>query len=199
MAAAGTPDLVARMTRAAQLDVALYEEVEVDESATGQAALVVLLAGLASGFGHGLSQMIAGHGGAPLAVGMIGGGIAQLIGWVIWALLTYWIGTSLFKGTATPGEMLRTLGFAQSPGVLIALSFIPIVGWLIHVVVGIWMLMAGIIAIRQALDFTTEKAIYTVLIGWLVPFVLSLLFGAFIMTIVALIFGAAAIGGAVGR
>lgn len=199
MAAAGTPDLVARMTRAAQLDDTLYEEVEADENATGQAALVVLLVGMASGLGHGLSEMIHGHGAPPLIVGLIGGGLGQLFGWVVWAILTYWIGTSLFKGTATPGEMLRTLGFAQSPGVLIALSFIPILGWIIHAVVGVWMLIAGVIAVRQAMDFTTEKAIFTVLVGWLVPFILSLLLGTFIMGIVGLVFGAAALGGAVGR
>jgi hypothetical protein len=199
MAAAGTPELVARMTRAAQLDDTLYEEVEADESATGQAALVVLLVGMASGLGHGLYEMMHGHGAPPLIVGVIGGGLGQLIGWVVWAVLTYWIGTSLFKGTATPGEMLRTLGFAQSPGVLIALSFIPFLGWVIHAVVGVWMLIAGVIAVRQAMDFTTEKAIFTVLVGWLVPFILSLLLGAFIMGIVGLVFGAAALGGAVGR
>jgi hypothetical protein len=199
MAAAGTPDLVARMIRAAQLDVTLYEEVEADESASGQAALVVLLAGLASGFGHGLAEMLGGHGSTTLVVGMIGGGVGQLVAWVIWALLTYLIGTGLFKGTATPGEMLRTLGFAQSPGVLSALVFIPLLGWLISAVVGIWMLVAGVIAVRQALDFSTEKAILTVLIGWLVPFVLSLMFGAVILTLVGLIFGAAALGGAMGR
>jgi hypothetical protein len=199
MAAAGTPDLVARMTRAAQLDDTLYEEVEADESATGQAALVVLLAGMASGLGHGLSEMIQGHGAPPLIVGLIGGGLGQLIGWAIWAFLTYWIGTSLFKGTATPGEMLRTLGFAQSPGVLIALSFIPFLGWIIRAVVGVWMLVAGVIAVRQAMDFTTERAIFTVLVGWLVPFILSLLLGTFVAAIVGLVFGAAALGGAVGR
>jgi hypothetical protein len=199
MAAAGSSDLVARMTRAAQLDTSLYEEVEADESASGQAALVVVLVGMASGLGHGLWEMMQGHGSAALVVGAVGGAVGQLIGWVIWAFLTYWIGTSLFKGTATYGEMLRTLGFAQSPGVLIVLSFIPILGWVIHVVVAIWMLVAGIIAIRQALDFTTEKAIFTALIGWLVPFIISLVLGLSIGLIAALIFGAAAVGGAVGR
>jgi hypothetical protein len=83
--------------------------------------------------------------------------------------------------------------------VLIVLAFIPIVGWLIHVVVAIWMLIAGVIAVRQALDFSTERAIFTVLIGWLVPFIISLVLGISIGLIAALIFGAAAVGGAAGR
>jgi hypothetical protein len=196
--AAGTSDLVARMQRAARLDVALYEEVEADEGASGQAALVVLLVGMAGGLGEGLGQMRHGHGGAPLIVGVVAGGIGGLIGWVIWAVVTYFIGTALFRGTATPGEMLRTLGFAQSPGVLNALGFIPILGWLIHTVAAVWMLIAGIIAVRQALDFSTEKAVLTVVIGWLVPLIISLVLGVFIATLVGLIFGAAAVSGALG-
>ena len=135
MAATNTPDLAARMMRAAQLDVTLYEEVEADEGASGQAALVVLLVGMASGVGHGLGAMAQGHHTAPLIVGAIGGGLSGLLGWLVWAVLTYWIGTRLFGGTASIGEMLRTLGFAQSPGILMLFCFIPLLGWLIQAVV----------------------------------------------------------------
>src|SRR5262245_44219424 len=164
-----TSELIPRMKRAAALDVSRYEEVEHDEGLSGQAALVVLLAGMAGGFGEGLGHTIHGHGGPPLIVGMIAGGLGGLLGWVIWAALTYFIGTRLFGGTATPGEMMRTLGFAQSPAVLNALGFIPILGWLIRTAVAVWTLVAGVIAVRQALDVSTEKAIFTVAIGWLVP------------------------------
>ena len=86
-----------------------------------------------------------------------------------------------FGGTATPGELLRTIGFAQAPGVLNILAFIPVVGGLIGIITLIWSLVAGIIAVRQALDFDTGKAILTTVIGWvfllLVFFVLALLFG----------------------
>src|SRR5947209_18289815 len=130
MALGARSDLVSRMIRAAQLDVTLYEEVEADEGATGQAALVVLLIGMIAGLGSGLTR--AAHGqSAWLIGGIIFGGIAALLAWVIWAYIAYFVGTQLFGGTATPGEMLRTLGFAQSPGVLRILAFVPLLGWLV--------------------------------------------------------------------
>lgn len=154
---AASSSLTDRMIRAATLQVDVYEEVEHDESATGQAALVVAIVALASAIG-GIEGGISG---------IIGGLIAAVLGWLIWAGVTYLIGDKLLGGTATWGELLRTIGFAQSPGVLYVLAFIPLLGWLVRLVVAIWILVAGIIAIRQALDFGTGKAIVTALLGWL--------------------------------
>jgi hypothetical protein len=199
MAEAQRSTLTVRMIRAAQLDVTLFEEVEADETATGQAALVVLLVGMIGGFACALGQMEGHPHGSPIGapIGMIVGGIAALVGWWIWAMLTYWIGTRLFGGTATPGEMLRTLGFAQSPGLLTILAFIPLLHWPIHAVAWLWVLVAGVVAVRQALDFTTEKAILTVVIGWLVQIAFWIALVVFVLAaIVAVVAGAMAIGGA---
>jgi mannose/fructose/N-acetylgalactosamine-specific phosphotransferase system component IID len=106
-----------RLIRASRLDASLYEEVEGDQSATGQALAVVVLASLATGIG-------AGGGLRGLAIGLI----AWLLGWYLWSVLTYWIGTRLLpeSGTqATLGEMLRTIGFAQAPGILRVFGIIP--------------------------------------------------------------------------
>ncbi len=146
-----------RMIGAATLDVPTYEEVEHDTTATGQAAGVVGIVAVASAVGA------IGAGGA----GMVGGILSAFIGWLIWSAVTLVIGTKVFDGTADMGEMLRTLGFAQAPGVLNVLGFIPVLGWIVRLAVGIWMLVCGVIAVRQALDFTTGKAIGTVLLGWL--------------------------------
>ena len=115
----------------------------------------------------------AGRGGP----GIIGGLIGALLSWVIWAGLTYFIGDKVFGGTATWGELLRTLGFAQAPRVLLVFGIIPVFGWLVWVAVAIWVLVAGIIAIRQALDFSTQKALLTALIGWVIVMVISALLG----------------------
>ena len=150
-------DLVARMLGAAKLDVETFEEVEADETATGQAAAVVAMVAVASAIGSSDSGVVA----AAFAP------VAQIVGWLIWAGLTYSICDKIFGGTATWGELLRTLGFAQAPGLLLFFAFLPLVGSLVQVVVGFWMLAAGIIAIRQALDFSTGKAILTAVVGWL--------------------------------
>ena len=158
----GHRSIVDRMKGAAMLDIATYEEVEADTTATGQAAVVVAIVAVASAIGA------LRDGGASI----IGGLVAAFIGWLIWSGVTYLIGTRVFGGTATWGELLRTIGFAQSPGVLLVLGIIPVVGLLVRFAVWIWTLVAGIIAIRQALDFSTGKAILTALLGWLCMMVL---------------------------
>jgi hypothetical protein len=156
--------LVERMIGAAMLDISVYEEVEADQSATGQAAVVVAIVAVCAAIGSW------GHGNS----GVIGAVIGAFIGWLIMAALTYVIGTKLFKGTADMGEMLRTLGFAQSPGVIAILGIIPFLGRLIVFVVAIWQLVTAVVAIRQALDFDTGKAIATALISWIVVVVVTM-------------------------
>lgn len=149
--------MIDRMRRAALLDAHAYEDVEADTGATGQAAAVVALAAVSQGLGAAM------HGSA----GVVAGAVAALLGWVVWAGVTYVIGDKILGGTATWGELLRTLGFAQSPGVLGVLAIVPGFGGLVRLALAVWILIAGIIAIRQALDFSTGKAVLTAVIGWL--------------------------------
>jgi len=93
-------------------------------------------------------------------------------------LFAYWIGTTIFAGPeteATYGQLLRTLGFAHSPGFLRIFSFIPFIGGLISFAASVWFLVAGVIAVRQALDFTTLRAIGTCIIGWVLYMLLVFL------------------------
>jgi hypothetical protein len=180
--------LLQRMIRAARLDVALYEEVEADASLTRQAATVVAIVAVCQGLGSALAMVMAGaSSGIQLIPGLVFTLIGPFIGWVVWSYTAYWIGTRLFGGTATPGELLRTLGFAQTPLVLGLLSFIPMLGTLAGLIGGIWALAAGIVAIRQGLDFTTGKAVVTALAGgfiwWVVFVVLLQVFHLGVMTI----------------
>ena len=168
----GDSSIVNRMIRAARLDVSLYEEVEADRTATSQAAIVVAITAVAGAIGGALGGG-AGAGGA--VAGVVGGILWAFFYWVVWSYLTYFIGTRFFGGTATPGELLRTLGFASTPNVLQVLTFIPAVGWLVGLVASIWSLVAGVIAVRQALDFDTSKAILTTVIAWVIT-MLPLLF-----------------------
>jgi hypothetical protein len=163
-------DLVQRMLVAATLNIDTFEEVEADETATIQAAAVVAMVAVASAIGG------AGNENTSLFLAPV----AQIIGWLIWAGVTFLIGSKLFHGTATWGELLRTLGFAQSPGLLYLLAVLPLVGWVIRLVVPFWMLWAGVVAVRQALDFTTGKAVLTVIIGWIAMLIPVMLLGGWI-------------------
>jgi len=135
-----------RIIRAAMLDVNLYEEVEADKKALGQAMGVVVLSSVAAGVGS------AAKGGlGTILIGMV----AALIGWYIWAYLIYFIGTKFLPEPQTKadhGELLRTIGFSSSPGLIRVLGVVPILRGLVFSVAAIWMLAAMIIAVRQALD-----------------------------------------------
>ena len=163
--------LTDRMIRAAKLDVSLYEEVEADKGAMGQAMGVVILSSVAAGIGTIGTTGIKGL--------FFGTGIA-LLGWFIWAFLTYFIGTRLLPEPQTKadhGELLRTIGFSSSPGVLRVLAIIPMLGAILNFIIGIWMLVAMVIAVRQALDYTsTWRAVGVCLIGWIVQIVIFALF-----------------------
>ena len=169
-----------RMIGAARLEVRTYEEVEADRSATTQAMGVVLLSSLAVGIG----SLGLGAGGLG---GVVAGGIGALIGWVAWAFVTYIIGTRMLPEPQTHadlGELMRTLGFAQSPGLLRIFGSIPGLGPLVLGIVSIWMLVAMVIAVRQALDYTsTWRAVGVCLVGWVLSNFIALFF--------LIIFGAA--------
>ena len=169
--------LADRMIKAAKLDVQTYEEVEADQTATGQAMTVVVISSIAAGIG---------------SIGMLGlGGIVSitigaLIGWFIWAGVTYLIGTKLLPEPQTKadmGELLRTIGFSASPGVLRIFGIIPVIGMLVSFAASIWMLVAMVIAVRQALDYkSTGRAVGVCIIGfviqWIVLSIIMFMFGA---------------------
>ncbi len=167
--------MVDRMVRAAKLDPQLYEEVEADKAALGQAMGVVVLASVAGGVGGG------GLGGLS---GFFIGTVGSLIGWFIWAGLTYLIGTRLLPEPETRadlGELLRTIGFSSSPGLVRVLGLIPGITGIVFLISGIWMLVAMIIAVRQALDYrSTLRAVGVCVIGWIVQVVVLVLFALFI-------------------
>ena len=172
----GTSDssLVGRMMRAARLDVSLYEEVEADRNATSQAATVVGISAVSSAIGGAIAAAIFGAGGGVIGA-VLGGIISAFLGWVMWSYIAYFVGTSVFGGTATPGELLRTVGFAQAPGALGVLVAIPFLGVLVGFALWVWSVVAGVIALRQALDIDTTKAIVTAVIA-AIPYLLLSMF-----------------------
>lgn len=162
---------VERMVGAAKLDRNTYEEVEADRGATGQALGVVVLASLAGGIGMG-------HGLRGLVIGTV----FSLVGWAIWAWLIYFIGTRWLAEPDTradAGELLRTIGFATSPGVLRVLGIVPLLGGLVFAITAVWTLIAVVVAVRQALDYQSMgRAVGVCIVGWLVQLAIVLVVGA---------------------
>ena len=172
-------NIISRMVRAAMLEVDLYEEVEADTKATTQALLVVLIYAICAAIGSGLGTLD-GITVGSFFLNLLWGLLTALGFWFIWSFITYFIGTRVFRGpetSATYGELLRTIGFSAAPGVLMILAFIPWVGGLISLAALVWMLVAMVIAVRQALDFTTWRAIGTCVVGGAIYLVVALILG----------------------
>ncbi len=146
------------MMGAARLDQATYEAVEHDTNATSQAAIVVVLAAIASGIGA------LGDGGE----GFIFGIIAGIVGWIAFAAAAYIVGTKLLAAAGTEadlGQLLRVLGFAQVPQLITIVGFIPVVGWIVGMIALVWGIMTTITALRAALEMSTGRAIATAIIA----------------------------------
>ena len=161
-----------RIIRAAMLDVNLYEEVEADKGALGQAMLVVVLSSIAAGIGSITKSGI---------TGIILVTITGLVGWYIWAYITYFIGAKLLPEPQTKadhGELLRTIGFSSSPGLIRVLGIIPGFTGIVFFVSSVWMLVSMVIAVRQALDYSsTIRAVGVCIIGWVVQMLLFVSLG----------------------
>ena len=163
-----------RVFGAAMLDRRVYEDVEADVRSTGQAVAVVVLASVAGGIGLlGLGAQTP----QSLATGIVG----SLIGWVAWAALTYLIGTHLLPEPQTRadlGELLRTIAFASAPGLLRVLAVIPVLGLTIYAIASAWMLLAMIVAVRQALDYkSTGRAVVVCVVGWVLSLAVAAVIG----------------------
>jgi hypothetical protein len=156
-------NFVNRIVRAAKLDAGLYEEVESDRSAMGQAMGVVVLSSVAAGIGSI-------HHGGPGAV--VVATVGALLGWYVWAYLTYLIGTRLLPEPQTHADvsqLLRTTGFSSAPGLIRILGVIPGLTGIVFVAAYVWMLIAMIIAVRQALDYhSTPRTVGVCVIGWII-------------------------------
>jgi hypothetical protein len=167
---------IKRVIRALKLDPELYEEVEADKGSMGQAMLVVVMVSVAAGIG---SIGILG------IEGVIVGTILDLIGWFIWAFLAYVIGTKLLPEPQTKsdlGELLRVIGFARSPGIFLILLLIPVAGKFIAVILTIWMFVAMVIAVRQALDYkSTWRAAGVCILGAVIYFIINIVVNSFLV------------------
>jgi hypothetical protein len=165
-----------RAIGAARLEVPVFEEIEADRAATGQALIVVVASSLAAGIGLTSSLY-----NAPVLHRVM---LALLL-WVFWAISTYIVGVYVMPESQTStsvGELLRTIGFAASPGILRILGMVPGIGGLIYIISTVWMLVAMVVAIRQALDYkSTARAVVVCAITGMIGVIMAALFGALVL------------------
>jgi hypothetical protein len=162
-----------RVVGALKVRAATFEEVEHDPSATWQAAAVVLLASVATAIGWSST-------GGEFAI--VRSMIGAIVGWGFSAALIWLIGTKMLPGRNTEadiGQILRACGFAQAAGMLHVVAILPLIGWFLSIlVIGVWVLIANVIAVRQALDYDdTPRALAVCAIAWVVQAVIIFVFG----------------------
>jgi hypothetical protein len=153
--------------RAIRLDSTVYREIAEDQNAMSEAAIIVIIVAVLSAFGRAIGS---GSFFLSLIVTLL---TAILVNWILWAVLTYFVGTVLFKGKTDIPEMMRVLGYANAPNLLGVFGFIPCVGWIIALLGALLSFVAGFMAVREAMEFDTGSAIVTVVISWVISIVIS--------------------------
>ena len=147
--------MIKNVISALLLDAEFYNEVAEDRSLIGQAGVVVVLANLLGGIGAAVATEADPIAGAVLGV------VTGLIGWLVWSGVAYVIGVRVLGGDSDYREMLRVIGFAYAP---LAIGIVPWLGF----VGAAWALFAAVIAIRESMEFSTERALGTAAVGWAV-------------------------------
>jgi len=163
-----------RAQRVSMLELPVYRAIERDPGATREAAIVVAVVAVASAIGS------AGDEGGRILVSLVG----AFLGWLVLSGTTYFFGTAIFGTPTTQVTMeslLRTLGYAQAPGVLAIFGIIPLFGWMLVLVGGLWSVATAVVAIRETLRLSTMRAVLIAIIALitttLITGLLSLLLG----------------------
>jgi hypothetical protein len=172
-----------RMIGAMQADVKTFQEIEADPTAMGQAVTVILIAAVASLIGN------------VFRIGVAGGIMSlviTLISYALWSLVIVLVGTKVMPEPTTKADFsegFRVIGFTAAPGVFNVLAIIPFLGPVISFLISIWMLVIGVIAVREVLDYSnTGRAIVVCLIAFVIVWIVYFLIMA------PLLLGAAIIG-----
>ena len=172
--------LIDRAMRAAKLEAAVYEEVEVDSTATTQAVTIVVIGAVAAGLAAGLGT-------ADLVGGLISGIISGLLGWAVYAYVAFFVGTKLLAGPETHadwGQVARTLGFASAPRALLVLGIVPALFSIVSFIVGIWVLVATVIALRASLDVSTGRAVAVAIVSVIALIVVTIVIGGLLAAVI---------------
>jgi len=181
--------MIGNVRRAMSLDRSFYQQVANDERYSQEALMVVIVASVLTGLGSFLGQLI-GSNFVGALIALVLGVVLAVVGYYIWAYVVQWVGAKFFNGQATAPQLLRTLGYAYGPTALAIFSFIPCFGGLIALVGGIWSLVCGFFAVRETHRLSDGQTIMTVVIGWVVVMVITVL----VTIVVGTVFGISAMG-----
>lgn len=164
--------MLQRVVRAVTFDQKFYNEAKYDARLNQEALIVVIAATVLSGLGALFSGLI------PFLITVV----MSVAGYYLLSYFITIVGRNFFNGQGTQEQVQRLIGYAWAPRALGLLSWIPCIGWLVGLVAMLWSVAIAVVAVREAHEFDTTKAIITAVGGWLIVMVLTgllgLLFGA---------------------
>ena len=163
--------MIDRLMRAIRLDRTLYRQVADNPEFTNEAVLVAIIVSLVAS----LSALFGANHSFLLFLGQLFNNL--IFGWVLWAVIAYFVGSTFFHGRSSVTEMLRTLAYAGAPRLLGVFGFIPCVGWILALVGWLLSIIAGVIAIRESMEFDTTSAVITAVIGFVLYLIASVILG----------------------
>jgi hypothetical protein len=159
-----------RMIRAVRLDRTLFRMVADNQEYTNEAIIIAVVVSIVAALGS-LS------GPNPVLRFLLQFASGLVFGWILWALVAYFVGSTFFKGRSSPMEMMRTLAYAGVPRLLGIFAIIPCVGWIGALVGGILAIVAGVIAIRESMEFDTTSAVITAIVGFIFYIIATIILG----------------------
>jgi hypothetical protein len=174
----GSKSLTDRLIGVVTFKAPVYREIADDTTATGPAALIVVVVAAIVGI---LGGIISGQSGGGIVANTITVIIAQLIGWVVGAWLLGFVAKQFFQGKTDTSEMLRITGYTS---IFQIVGIIPVIG----IIGGILQIVANVIGIREAAEFDTTKAILTAVIAGVIVLIVTLIITGILFGIFAAIF-----------
>lgn len=148
------------------LNSSLYENAQNTQQTHLLALTIVILAAVSHALGSAVILLINRASPWILLVGVLLDAFALVIGYYFWTFTIWKIGQWLKPIDPTYSDLLSPIGFAYAPQVLNFLTLIPLLGRPIELILAVWSLLAVIVAVRQGLDISTQKAALICLIGW---------------------------------
>ncbi len=160
--------MLSRLLGVLSLRARTYREIADDRSATGQAAVLVIVVALIAGIG---GAVVLGNFGNLIPLPVPTGGpiryavttiLYTILGWLFTSWVFAYVSRIILKSKTTTLQMARVFGYIQ---VFAFLQLIPCIG---NVLAFILSLIGAIIGIREASRFDTRKALITAIAGFIV-------------------------------
>jgi hypothetical protein len=173
--------MIERMIRAVRLDRTLYREVADHPEYMSEAVLIAVLVSALSAVGALFTMQQQGF-----LLFLLQLANSLLFGWVLWAVIAYYVGSRFFGGRSSITEMMRTLAYAGLPRLLGLFSFIFCLGWILALIGWLMTVAAGVLAIRESMEFDSSSALITAIIGFILYIAASVVIGVVLAPIAAL-------------